>query len=82
MPCNSSGRTSLVRVTTPITDVSLPISAVPSSLSLHNSNSGQILVHYLAVKHPRRIYLRIAKDNRFAQSMKHAKSQENSIFFS
>jgi hypothetical protein len=34
VPCNSSGRTSLVRVTTPITDVSLPISAVPSSLSL------------------------------------------------
>ena len=34
VPCNSSGRTSLVRVTTPMTDVSLPISAVPSSLSL------------------------------------------------
>lgn len=34
VPCRSSGRTSLVRVTTPITEVNLPISDVVSSLNL------------------------------------------------
>ena len=34
VPWRSSGRTSLVLVTTPVTDTSLPISDVPNSLNL------------------------------------------------
>lgn len=41
---SSSGRTSLVRVTTPITDVSFPMSAVVSSLNLTTSYCKPFLV--------------------------------------
>lgn len=36
VPCRSSGRTSLVRVTTPVTEISFPISAVDNSRNLQH----------------------------------------------
>lgn len=44
-PWSSSGRTSLVRVTTPVTDTSLPISAVVNSLNLCSSITHILTIH-------------------------------------
>lgn len=41
VPCRSSGRTSLVRVTTPVTETNFPISAVVKSLNLQKPNHTQ-----------------------------------------